>query len=503
MAGKMERSGASRAWSLLLVLVLVFAALAIGAWLGEGRGVFSSGEQVSAREFGSAGLSAERAPGFFGAGVNPLLEDRLVEVVASAMPAVVSVFAEKSARPAPEFPFGGPFFMPPPGRFGPRLGLGSGVIVREDGVVLTNNHVIEGADSIRIMLDDKRKFQARVLGTDPETDLAVLQIEADDLPAISLGDSDQVQVGQMALAIGSPFGLSQTVTMGIISARGRSRVGIASYEDWIQTDAAINPGNSGGALINLRGELIGINTAIFSRTGGYMGVGFAIPVNMARGVMEDLIERGEVRRGFLGVIIQDLAPGLAEQFGIEKAGGALVAGVQAGSAAERAGLLPGDVVTALNGDEIGDSTRLRNMIAQVPPGDKIELSLIRDKKTMKTTARLEARPPDLARRGATPTMPRGRGQAEFAGMRVAELTPELADHLGLERSDRGVAVTAVQPGGRADRAGIRPGDVIMKFDQTRVRTISDFKAAAKKADGPVLIHLRRGEWSQFTVLAER
>src|SRR5256885_16170393 len=303
-------------------------------------------------------------------------------------PSVVNVFTTKTVRnPMPEItpffddPFFRQFFGQPfgdnEGRRQPRTfkerSLGSGVIVTKDGYILTNNHVVDGADEIKVARDkDKRQFTAKVIGRDPRTDIAVLKIDAKDLPFITFADSDKLEVGDVVLALGNPFGIGQTVTMGIVSATGRGGMGIEDYEDFIQTDAAINPGNSGGALVDAEGRLIGLNTAILSRSGGSQGVGFAIPANLARSVMDQLIEKGKVERGFLGVGIQDLTPELARQFNVpDNASGALVGEVTEKSAAAEAGLKSGDVITELNGTPVKDSRNLRLMVGRLAPGDKV------------------------------------------------------------------------------------------------------------------------------------
>lgn len=275
---------------------------------------------------------------------------------------------------------------------------GSGVIVdARNGYVLTNNHVVENADMIEVTTKDKRRFHAALVGTDPETDVAVLKIEADNLTQIPMGDSGQVEVGDYVLAIGNPFGLGQTVTSGIVSAIGRSGLGIEGYEDFIQTDASINPGNSGGALVNLHGQLIGINTAILAPSGGNVGIGFAVPINMARGVMEQLVAHGEVRRGRIGIAVQDLTPDIAASLGIEKGGGAVVAEVEPGSSAERAGLRRGDVILAVNGDPVGNAAQLRNRIGMAQIKEDLAMTLDRRGRQESVRVRVEPAPPRTAR----------------------------------------------------------------------------------------------------------
>lgn len=307
------------------------------------------------------------------------------DAVSAAIPAVVNIYTTKVITQRPNPLFEDPFFRRFFGDVVPQMprqrlenSLGSGVVVSENGYVLTNNHVIQGADQIEIALADGRTAQASVVGTDPETDVAVLKINLDKIPTIVLGSSDDLRIGDVVLAIGNPFGVGQTVTMGIVSATGRSRLGISTYENFIQTDAAINPGNSGGALINAHGELIGVNTAIYSRSGGSQGIGFAIPVSLAKGVMTQIIEHGKAVRGWLGIETQDVDPALAESFGLGEVRGIIIAGVLRGGPADQAGLQPGDIITHVNGAPVGDSRAMMNLVAQTPPGAGIELRLLRN-----------------------------------------------------------------------------------------------------------------------------
>lgn len=298
-----------------------------------------------------------------------------------AMPSVVNIFTSKEVR-APSHPFmDDPFFQRFFGdRFGPRTerSLGSGVIVSPEGYILTNHHVVEAASEIQVALMDGRNAEARIIGSDPESDLAVLKIDLDNLPSIAFGESEKAKVGDIVLAIGNPFGVGQTMTMGIIGALGRSQVGINTFENFIQTDAAINPGNSGGALTDTAGNMIGINTAIYSRSGGSLGIGFAIPVDAAKQIMQQIIETGGVVRGWLGVSMQDLTPELAESFGLKKAGGALIAGVLKNGPADDAGIKPGDVLVAVNGKPIFNSSEILNMVASLAPGKSAILTILRN-----------------------------------------------------------------------------------------------------------------------------
>ena len=318
--------------------------------------------------------------------------------VAQATPAVENIYTTKmtAQRPNPllEEPlfkyFFGDGFSSPRQRL--ETNLGSGVIISEQGYILTNNHVIEGADEIQVALKDGRHIEATVVGTDPDTDLAVLRVQLPDLPSITIGRSAALQVGDVVLAIGNPFGVGQTVTLGIVSATGRSQLGINTFEDFIQTDAAINPGNSGGALINARGHLVGINTAIFSRSGGSQGIGFAIPVKLAKGVMQQIIERGRVVRGWLGIEIQAITPELAESFGWSQAKGVIIAGILRQGPADQAGLKPGDIITHINGAPVSGNNQVLVLITNTEPGRSIELSLVRRGESLVLTARVEQRP---------------------------------------------------------------------------------------------------------------
>ncbi len=325
--------------------------------------------------------------------------------VERAAPAVVNIYTRKIVTERPYTLFDDPFFRRFFGNRGlpaPRQrienSLGSGVIVNAEGYILTNNHVIEGADEIEVVLADDRIARAAIVGTDPESDLAVLKIGASDLPFIVFGDSDAIRVGDVVLAIGNPFGVGQTVTSGIVSAKGRSDLGLSTFENFIQTDAAINPGNSGGALINTLGELIGINTAIFSRSGGSQGIGFAIPANLVKGIMAQIIEHGHAVRGWLGVEMQDLNPALAESFGLRSEAGALVAGVRRNSPAHRAGIVPGDIIIAAAGQPIYNSKALMNIIASHPPGSTLRLTIVRGGKSIELEAVMGERPVPVARR---------------------------------------------------------------------------------------------------------
>jgi Do/DeqQ family serine protease len=376
--------------------------------------------------------------------------------------------------------------------------LGSGVITTADGYILTNNHVVENASRVQVELSDRRTFQAHVVGTDPASDLAVLKIDARNLPTLPMGDSSRVNVGDVVLAIGNPLGVGQTVTMGIISAKGRATgLGDGSYEDFLQTDAPINQGNSGGALINTNGELVGINSQILTPSGGNIGLGFAIPSNMARNVMEQLKTDGRVSRGKLGVTVQNVTADIAASLKLNDVRGALVSAVESGSPAARAGLRQGDVVVALDGEPLADSNALRNRIASTKPGSAVTLQILRDGKQETVRATLgELTPTRTANRTAE-------GEADPAGfgMTVEPLTPEIARELELTKRTEGVVVRSVDPDGAAAAAGLQPGDVIAQVNGKPVKTPADLKSALKAAtDRPALLLVTRQDTDRFLTL---
>lgn len=422
------------------------------------------------------------------------------EIAASISPAVVNISTTKvmrrDANPLfddPFFDFFNPFreFRTP--KKWKEQSLGSGVIVSQDGYIITNNHVIEQADEVRVTLLDKRSFKARVIGADSKTDVAVVKIDAKDLPTVSWGDSDKLQVGEFVLAIGNPFGLSHTVTMGIISAVGRANVGIADYEDFIQTDAAINPGNSGGPLVNIRGQLIGINTAIFSRSGGYQGIGFAVPANMVRLVMDQLEQKGRVTRGWLGVTIQELTPEISQKFGLNNGKGALVGDVAKGSPAEKAGIRRGDVILEFNGKKVKDVGNLRNMVAQSKVGSEVSIAILRGNKEYSFRVLIAELPKEIAE--ASPgNAPEESPYEGLAGVSVMELTAEGAKQLGLRRDERGVVIVRVEPGSSAEEAGLRKGDVIQEIDRKKVEKLADYNRiiSAIRPGDTILLFLNRG-----------
>ena len=372
--------------------------------------------------------------------------------------------------------------------------LGSGVIVSKDGYIITNNHVVKDAQKLTVTLAYKKKYTARVVGKDPNTDVAVIKIDAKNLPVASLGNSDQVKVGEWVIAVGNPFQLMHTVTAGIISAKGRASVNLADYEDFIQTDASINPGNSGGALADLDGDVIGINTAIYSPSGGNVGIGFAIPINMAKRVMDQLVATGKVTRGYLGLLPQDVDDNLAKALNLKSTDGSLVGDVTADGPAQKAGIKRGDVITSFNGRNITSSTELRNAVAETVPGSEAKVGLIRDGKQEEVTVKVAERPRDLASRGSKEEeQQQGEESSAKLGLSVQSLTPELAKQLGYE-NDHGVVVASVTPGSVADDAGIKSGDLIKEVDRKSIRTVQEFTRAVKeiRKGGSVAILVRRG-----------
>ncbi len=429
----------------------------------------------------------------------------MAEVVAAVKPAVVNISSAKTVKlPGMQSPFfddplfkrffGDEFGQPGKSRKFKQSGLGSGVIVDKDGYILTNYHVIKDADEIKVKLSDKREFKGKVVGIDPKTDLAVIKIDSDHLPSIRIGDSDKLKVGETVIAIGNPFGLNQTVTSGIVSATGRANVGIADYEDFIQTDAAINPGNSGGALVNVRGELVGINTAIFSTSGGYQGVGFAIPSSMAKIVMENLVRKGKVVRGWLGVSIQPVTPELAKQFGIKEDRGALVGDVVEGSPAEKAGIQRGDVITAIDGKDINDPAALRNMVAGIPPGTKVSLTVLRSGKEQKMEVLIAELPSKLQKA-------KGKFDNLLNGVIIQNLTSEIKGEMDLPKRLTGVVVTEVEDNSPA--AGvIAAGDIILEVNRKKITDTKEYEAVVsgiKTSDDILLLLFRNGSTIYITL----
>jgi serine protease Do len=377
----------------------------------------------------------------------------------------------------------------------PAIGQGSGFIISPDGYILTNNHVVGNANKLEVTLNDGRVFNAKLIGTDEHTDVAVIKIDAKDLPVLPMGNSDKLEVGEWVLAVGSPFGLTGTVTSGIVSAKGRDAMGITDYEDFIQTDAAINPGNSGGPLVNMQGQAVGINTAIMSRSGGYNGIGFAIPMNMAKQIVEQLIKNGSVTRGFLGVMIQPLTADLAASFKLDKTQGVLIADVTDGGPAAKAGLQRGDVVLKVNGKPVEDMSTFRNHIALVKPGTTVKLDVMRDgqQKTLSVKiGKLDGNSMESAD---------AVDHAKSLGLSVQTLNKELADKLGVD-IDHGVVITDVTPGSTADNQGLRPGMVIKELDHKPVKNAGEFADMVKshKSDSSVLLLVQQNDLTRYVVL---
>jgi serine protease Do len=432
-------------------------------------------------------------------------------VARTMRPSVVSISSVKRSQPvarrergqsnpfgqrspfSPQLPeefrrfFGDDFFdrfefdLPTPPRGYEQHGSGSGVIVSADGYILTNNHVVAGADEVTVRLSDNRELKANVVGTDRLTDVAVLKIDAKGLVPARLGDSNEMEVGDWVVAIGSPFGLDQTVTAGIISAKGRANVGITDYEDFIQTDAAINPGNSGGPLVNLRGEVIGINTAIASRNGGNMGVGFAIPSRMVRSVMDNLIEHGHVERGWLGAVIQDLNAELAASFGFEGTDGVLIGDTVADGPAAKSGLKSGDIVVRYDGKPVKNVNELRNAVTDTKVNSDVTVEVFRDGTKQTLTVRIGRLDQNALASDQNSSGSNG-VQASDLGITVQTLTADAAKQLGYDESVKGAVVTEVTPGSMAASLGIRPQDVIVAVSGTKIDSAAAFRAAIKDQD---------------------
>jgi len=436
------------------------------------------------------------------------------QIAEKATPAVVFIKAERTIEvgmPAQPFSYNDPFgffgddFLDrffrgyghgvpqPRSRKYKQRGQGSGFIITKDGYILTNHHVVGDADKITVKLQDGRELDAEKVGTDAKSEVAVIKIKAENLPYLEMGDSSKIRVGEWAIAIGNPFGLTATVTGGLISAKGRSGMGIADYENFIQTDAAINPGNSGGPLLNIHGQVIGINTAIYSKSGGYMGIGFAIPINMAKSIKDQLVNDGKVTRGYLGVAIQELTRDLAESFGLKDGKGILVADVTEDSAAEKAGLKQGDIILEMDGKPTGNVGDFRNKVASNPPGTKLTLTVFRNGKEKKIDVKTGELPDDMEAAGSSSEI------AEKLGFSVQDLTADAAKKYGHEMG-AGVLVSTVEPNGVAWQAGMRPGILITSVNREPVNSVNDFMKALSKAKEIVLLRITDGNYSQFVVL---
>jgi serine protease Do len=434
----------------------------------------------------------------------------MAEVTAAVKPAIVNIATTRTVKvsggadPFLDDPFFRRFFGDQFGRQKQQpkehksSGLGSGVIVSSDGYIITNSHVIKDADEIKVTLTDRKEYTGKVVGSDQKTEIAVVKIEAKDLPTVSWGNSDVLQVGEVVLAVGNPYGLNQTVTMGIISALGRANVGIADYEDFIQTDAAINPGNSGGALVNVKGDLVGINTAIYTTSGGYQGIGFAIPSNMVKSIMESLISKGKVVRGWLGVTIQRVTPELAKQFDLKDDTGALIGDVIEDGPAEKAGLLRGDIILEYDGKKIEEPYVLRNMVANSLPGEQHTVEILRDGKTSKLTITIGELPTDGQ------PVETDEFQNVMKGITVQNMSPELAKKLRIPDKIKGVIVTDIDENSMA--AGIlAQGDVIQEINRNKVADTKTFTAMVSKIkkDESVLLLVYRGGSSLFVTLSQK
>jgi serine protease Do len=429
-------------------------------------------------------------------------------VVKKVLPAVVNISSSKVVKTPSGFsgqsPMDDPmfrqFFW---NQFGQQFGrgnrapreqkehsLGSGVIVSPEGYILTNNHVVDGATDVRVALSDKREFQARVVGADPKSDIAVLKIDAPNLSYITIGDSSKLQVGDYVLAVGDPFGVGQTVTMGIVSALQRGGLGIEDYEDFIQTDAPINPGNSGGALVNERGELVGINTAILAHgSEGNQGIGFAVPVNLARQVMSQILKDGKVVRAYMGILPQDITPAMAKAFNTSDTRGAVVGDVTPGSPAERSGLQKGDIIREVDGQPVENSNQLRNSIAMRPPDSAVTLKVDHNGSQRTVEVKLAEMPTQQARANSEPNSE----DASLEGVTVESLTPEMARELNLPARTSGVVVTNVAPDSKAAEAGLRQGDVIQEVNRKPVQNREQFEAAMQTSgENPLFLVNRQG-----------
>jgi serine protease Do len=492
--------------------------------------VKATGVALGLALFIAAGLilfvAADRVPGMASLKDGPIdpavvapaeqLGKAFTTVANHVRPAVVSVYSEKTITfPQPEFPspfgddflrrfFGGQLPQQPPSQHesrGHQRGMGSGMILDKKGHILTNYHVVRDVDDIKVQLADKRKFEAEIVGTDPKTDVAIIRIKGtvpDGLPTVTLGDSDALQVGSLVEAVGAPFGLVQTVTEGIISATGRSEVGIADYENFLQTDAPINPGNSGGPLVNMRGEVIGMNSAIATSIGQFGGVGFAIPTSMIKVMLPKLIKGEKIIRGQLGVMIQEMTKDLAKQFGLSEPKGVLVGQVNKDSPAEKAGLKAGDVIVRYDGQAATSVRQVRDLVANTLPGAKVKIEIIRDGKEKTVTATIGNQAAETT--AAAPSQ-EGASLLSKLGLTVQTLTPDLAKQLGVE-TEKGVAITNVGEGSLAELAGLQKGDVIVEADRQPVATVDELEQALAKAKdkSQVLLRVARQGGSLFVVL---
>lgn len=500
----------SRSW--LFPFVFVAVGIVIGIVVASDMGWLPSGTAGPDQSPNGIVRPVATAPQVPMAGGNA---KNFVDIAKTVKPAVVNIAASRSGKSGDgpqSSPFDDPFFRrffgdeffkrDQPHRERKERGQGSGVIVDPNGLILTNNHVVNKADEIRVFLSDKREFKGKLIGTDTKTDIAVVKIEATGLSTIPLADSDQLEVGEFVLAVGSPFGLTQSVTMGIVSAVGRASMGIAEYEDFIQTDAAINPGNSGGALVNIRGELVGINTAIFSQSGGNMGIGFAVPSNLARSIMEQLVKGGKVVRGWLGVAIQELTPELASQFGLADTKGVLVSDVMDDSPAKKAGFERADVITDYDGKAMDSPTHLRNAVAQTPIGRKVSIRLIRDKKPKTIDVTIVEQPKSLGQSGLEDNGESTAPTGVLSDLDVRELNEELAARYGIKTTERGVVVVRVRSGSTAEDMGVREGDIVLEVNRKPVNSLKSYERAVSglgKDQAVLLLLKRKGQTIYLTL----
>jgi serine protease Do len=434
----------------------------------------------------------------------------MAEVTSAVKPSIVNISTSRTVKvPGGNDPFlNDPFFRRFFGdNFGGQrhpkeqksVGLGSGVIVSSDGYIITNYHVVKDADEIKVLMSNKKEYTGKVIGSDAKTEISVVKIEAKGLPTVPWGNSDKLEVGDLVLAVGNPYGLNQTVTMGIVSALGRANVGIADYEDFIQTDAAINPGNSGGALVNARGELVGINTAIYSTTGGYQGIGFAIPSNMVKSVMNSLIKTGKVVRGWLGVSIQEITPELAKQFQLKDEGGALVGDVVENSPAEKAGLKRGDVIVEYDGKKIEEPYILRNMIANTSPGEKHQMKVVRDNRTLTIQITIGELPDNTQDEIVS-----GEYENVMKGITVQDVTPEIAQKLKIPERIKGVIISDIAGDSLASGV-LAQGDVIQEINRKKVSDTRNYQEIVSKIrqDEDVLLLVYRKGTSLFVTLSQK
>jgi len=489
---------------LALVLIVGFVG---GAWLAPSIGLSRAQAEAAQKEQKPAGLQ-EAAP-------TPRIMDDISgffeQAARKVSPSVVPITAEQVVQA--QRPFGAPdealrdffgedffkrfFGQQPQEQKRTVRSLGSGVIVSSDGYILTNNHVVANADKLFVVIGDKRSLPAKVVGTDPQTDVAVVRIDAKGLPAATLGNSDSVSVGQWVIAVGNPFQLMHTVTAGIISAEGRSSVGLADYEDFFQTDASINPGNSGGALADLNGNVIGINTAIATPSGGSIGIGFAIPINMARQVMDSLISKGKVVRGYAGLLPQDIDENLAKALNLPGTVGVLVGDVTPRGPADQAGIKRGDVILSFDGKQVTDATQLRLMVAEMAPKTAVKVSLLREGKALEVTVILAEKPNTPQEKALEQEQSEGK-TGEKLGLSLQDLTPDIAAQLGYEK-DKGALVTDVAAGSPAEDAGLGRGDLIKEVNRAPVKSVREFEKAISgfKGGDVVALLVRRGPTTLF------